>query len=447
MFDLAILGLLGDHDCTVPKSAWTPRNTLASWRCSFGSDYPALTRLEKSGPRSRPKVGRPETPMACPVGRPTGSLSGSWPYRGPAGTSPPGPRRGRKVYRITTPPRRAVGRAAGRQRGHPRRRSFGLRLAFARHLAPQARLASGARRAQLVQRLGEAEAARRPRRLRRSVCSTPPTAWPAKHLALDPLIASERTPSPPPWYGAGDLTEPRSTDKETCPCRPPPRHRRRRQLRQLADPGHHLLTAPRPRHVCRGRPERGARRLSVPTSARSHLRRRPDQEWAPTSARPSGRAHNTMRFAEVGELGVTVQRGPTFDGLGLYYHELIRSRRPTPSTLPPARDARWTSSSPTCRRLRESPAPLRPGLPRRRRSIRERHPRLHRLGPRVGPRARAHHRRRHQEPGRLDHRPPNPDQLFRAPGLALDVTYQLNFGGNMDFKNMLERKLLSPRTS
>ena len=31
--------------------------------------------------------------------------------------------------------------------------------------------------------------------------------------------------------------------------------------------------------------------------------------------------NNTVRFAEVGELGVTVQRGPTFDGLGRYYRE------------------------------------------------------------------------------------------------------------------------------
>src|SRR6202046_1508648 len=33
--------------------------------------------------------------------------------------------------------------------------------------------------------------------------------------------------------------------------------------------------------------------------------------------------NNTVRFAEVDELGVTVQRGPTFDGLGIYYRELI----------------------------------------------------------------------------------------------------------------------------
>ena len=33
--------------------------------------------------------------------------------------------------------------------------------------------------------------------------------------------------------------------------------------------------------------------------------------------------NNTVRFAEVGELGVTVQRGPTFDGLGHYYREVV----------------------------------------------------------------------------------------------------------------------------
>src|SRR6202789_4596041 len=33
--------------------------------------------------------------------------------------------------------------------------------------------------------------------------------------------------------------------------------------------------------------------------------------------------NNTIRFAQVGDLGVTVQRGPTFDGLGKYYREVI----------------------------------------------------------------------------------------------------------------------------
>ena len=33
--------------------------------------------------------------------------------------------------------------------------------------------------------------------------------------------------------------------------------------------------------------------------------------------------NNTIRFASVGDLGVTVQRGPTFDGLGKYYRQTI----------------------------------------------------------------------------------------------------------------------------
>jgi myo-inositol-1-phosphate synthase len=36
-------------------------------------------------------------------------------------------------------------------------------------------------------------------------------------------------------------------------------------------------------------------------------------------------------------------------------------------------------------------------------------------------------------------------RLFEDRGLALDRTYQLNFGGNMDFKNMLERQRLESK--
>ena len=36
-------------------------------------------------------------------------------------------------------------------------------------------------------------------------------------------------------------------------------------------------------------------------------------------------------------------------------------------------------------------------------------------------------------------------RLFEDRGVALDETYQLNFGGNMDFKNMLERKRLESK--
>src|SRR3984893_719071 len=33
--------------------------------------------------------------------------------------------------------------------------------------------------------------------------------------------------------------------------------------------------------------------------------------------------NNTIRFSSVGELGVQVQRGPTFDGLGKYYRQIV----------------------------------------------------------------------------------------------------------------------------
>ena len=36
-------------------------------------------------------------------------------------------------------------------------------------------------------------------------------------------------------------------------------------------------------------------------------------------------------------------------------------------------------------------------------------------------------------------------RLFEDRGASLDRTYQLNFGGNMDFKNMLERKRLKSK--
>jgi myo-inositol-1-phosphate synthase len=44
--------------------------------------------------------------------------------------------------------------------------------------------------------------------------------------------------------------------------------------------------------------------------------------WAPPN--------NTIRFAEVPDLGVPVLRGPTFDGLGKYYREMVEESPATP---------------------------------------------------------------------------------------------------------------------
>src|SRR6204780_2170863 len=51
--------------------------------------------------------------------------------------------------------------------------------------------------------------------------------------------------------------------------------------------------------------------------------------------------NNTIRFADVGEVGVTVQRGPTFDGLGRYYKEVVEESPAEPVDVAQAlRDAR-----------------------------------------------------------------------------------------------------------
>jgi DNA-binding PadR family transcriptional regulator len=72
--------------------------------------------------------------------------------------SPAHSRRGKKVYRITEKGRQVFVQLLAEGGSLDDARSFGLRLAFARHLAPQARLALlERRRAQLVQRLAEAE--------------------------------------------------------------------------------------------------------------------------------------------------------------------------------------------------------------------------------------------------------------------------------------------------
>ena len=78
--------------------------------------------------------------------------------------------------------------------------------------------------------------------------------------------------------------------------------------------------------------------------------------------------NNTIRFAPVGDLGVTVQRGPTLDGLGKYYRATIEESPAEPVDVAQAlRDAGadvLVSYLPG--RLRAGPEALRPGLHRRR---------------------------------------------------------------------------------
>ncbi len=161
--------------------------------------------------------------------------------------------------------------------------------------------------------------------------------------------------------------------------------------------------------------------------------------------------NKTIRFADVGDLGVTVQRGPTLDGLGRYYRDMLEESPLAPVDVAQAlRDARadvlvsylpvgseeaqrhyaqaaidagiafvnaipvFIASDPDwARRFRDAGVPI--------------------IGDDI----------KSQVGSTIVHRILT--RLFEDRGLVLDHTYQLNVGGNMDFKNMLERDRLESK--
>src|SRR5712692_1106757 len=164
--------------------------------------------------------------------------------------------------------------------------------------------------------------------------------------------------------------------------------------------------------------------------------------------------NNTIKIAEVPPTGVTVQRGPTLDGLGEYYREIItESDEPAVDVTRVLREAGadvlvsylpvgseqsdryyaqcaidahvafvnaipvFIASDPVwAARFTEAGVPI--------------------IGDDI----------KSQVGSTIVHRVLT--RLCEDRGMAVDRTYQLNFGGNMDFKNMLEReRLLSKKIS
>jgi len=164
--------------------------------------------------------------------------------------------------------------------------------------------------------------------------------------------------------------------------------------------------------------------------------------------------NNTIRFAEVAPTGVEVRRGPTLDGLGIYYREMIQesSERPADvasvlretgtdvlvSYLPVGSEAAtqfyaeaalsagvgfvncipvFIASKPEwAQRFRDARLPI--------------------IGDDI----------KSQVGSTIIHR--TLAKLFEDRGVKIERTYQLNFGGNMDFMNMLERdRLVSKKIS
>jgi myo-inositol-1-phosphate synthase len=161
--------------------------------------------------------------------------------------------------------------------------------------------------------------------------------------------------------------------------------------------------------------------------------------------------NNTIRFADVPSLGVTVERGPTLDGLGKYYREAIEESPATPvevariltereadvlvAYLPVGSEEAqkfyataaleagvafvnaipvFIASDPLwARRFTEANVPI--------------------IGDDI----------KSQVGATILHRVLA--RLFEDRGTVLDRTYQLNVGGNMDFKNMLERERLESK--
>jgi myo-inositol-1-phosphate synthase len=161
--------------------------------------------------------------------------------------------------------------------------------------------------------------------------------------------------------------------------------------------------------------------------------------------------NNTIRFAPVGHVGITVQRGPTMDGLGKYYRQTIEESGADPvdvvsalresgadvlvSYLPVGSEQAdkfyaqcaidaglafvnalpvFIASDPVWAKKFEDA-----GLPIVGDDIKSQ------VGATITHRVMA--------------------KLFEDRGVVLDRTYQLNVGGNMDFKNMLERERLESK--
>jgi myo-inositol-1-phosphate synthase len=161
--------------------------------------------------------------------------------------------------------------------------------------------------------------------------------------------------------------------------------------------------------------------------------------------------NNTMRICDVPPLGVTVQRGHTMDGLGKYYRETIEESDAAPVDVVQAlRDARadvLVSYLPVgseqadkfyAQCAIDAGVAFVNALPVFIASDPEWAAKFEAAGvPVIGDDIKS------QVGATITHRVMA--KLFEDRGVVLDRTYQLNVGGNMDFKNMLERDRLESK--
>jgi myo-inositol-1-phosphate synthase len=161
--------------------------------------------------------------------------------------------------------------------------------------------------------------------------------------------------------------------------------------------------------------------------------------------------NNTIKICDVPPLGVTVQRGPTLDGLGRYYRETIEEAEVDPvdvvQTLKDAEVDVLVSYLPVgsdeadkfyAQCALDAGVAFVNALPVFIASDPEWAAKFEQAGvPIVGDDIKS------QVGATITHRVLA--RLFEDRGVVLDRTYQLNVGGNMDFKNMLERERLESK--
>ncbi|WP_407345176.1 inositol-3-phosphate synthase [Pengzhenrongella phosphoraccumulans] len=161
--------------------------------------------------------------------------------------------------------------------------------------------------------------------------------------------------------------------------------------------------------------------------------------------------NNTIKFADVPPLGVTVQRGHTLDGLGTYYKDTIEESDAAPVDIVAAlKEARVdvlvcylpVGSEKAAKYYAQCAIDAKVAfvnaLPVFIASDPEWAAKFEAAGvPIVGDDIKS------QVGATITHRVLA--RLFEDRGVVLDRTYQLNVGGNMDFKNMLERTRLESK--
>ena len=220
MLELAILGLLKEqelHGYELKKRLVEALGPFSS--VSFGSLYPALARLQRTGAVEASEAPPSPAPPLAPFVPMTGSIAGEAAAfrarraaaRSAGGRGEPRRSRVRKVYRITPEGEALFERLlAAEPPAGDDRRAFNLKLSFCRYLAPEARLGLlERRRAQLVEQLARYRNTGRTRRERmdaymQTVFEHDTEATERDISWLDALIATEkqRAAGPPPQPAA-----------------------------------------------------------------------------------------------------------------------------------------------------------------------------------------------------------------------------------------------------